>query len=125
MKLEFTKYTEVTTRAKEIKSDFFKEYEKVFVCPDVHNFWISKILVGYNENYEKQDDCVLIERNNIDDYTAHHLKIFSPETLVDMVIKADSEDGCSWDALECDSVEDAINQLEDGFEIFLEDDTTL
>lgn len=49
MKLEFGNYTEVTTRAKEIENDFFEQYEKVFICPDVHNFWISKILVSSYE----------------------------------------------------------------------------
>ena len=122
MKLEFAKYTEVTTRAKEINSDFFKEYEKVFICPDVHDCWVSKILVGFNENYEEQEDCVLIERNKIDDYSAKHMKVIDASTLIDGVLKADSEDGTNWDVLECDSVEDAIEQLEDGFGIFLEDD---
>jgi len=124
-KIEFGKYTEVTKRAKEFDKEFFNEYERVFICPDVHNFWIAKILVGINEDYEEQEDCVLIERNNIDEVSAKHLKMphgLSDNELIDVVLKADSEDGSNWDVLECDSVEDAIEELSDVFGVILEDE---
>ena len=126
-KLEFGKYTEVTKRAKEFNKEFFNENERVFICPDVHNFWIAKILVGINEDYEEQEDCVLIERNNIDEVNVKYLKMphrLSDDELIDLILNIDSEDGSNWDVLECDSIEDAIEQLSDGFGIILEEEAS-
>ena len=40
----------------------------VYVCEDSNDFWISRILKGYNEEYEKDDDMYLVERNKISIY---------------------------------------------------------
>jgi hypothetical protein len=41
--------------------------------------------------------------------------------LIDVVFEADLEDGSNWDVLECNDVEDAIEQLFDSSEIILEE----
>ena len=40
----------------------------VYVCEDSNDFWISRILKGYNEEYERDDNMYLVERNKIDIY---------------------------------------------------------
>ena len=117
MKLEFGKYTKCTKLANKIDEEFFKQYEAVLICPDVQNFWVAKILVGWNEDYEQEEGAVLIERNNIDDYSARHLKPYDHDAIAKKVLKLDSEDGSNWDMLACESVKDAYEQLADIFGI--------
>jgi len=129
MILEFAKYTEVTTRAREIDEVVYKQYEKVFVCPDVHNFWIIKILIGYNEEYIEDDDKVLIERNKINEVSAKHLDnssdlALSNDELIDFVLKTDAEDGSNWDVLECDSIDDAISHIDGGYGLVKDETNT-
>lgn len=48
---DFAKYTEVTDLA--------------FICQDVNDYWLVRILKGYNEDYEKDEDSSLMERDKI------------------------------------------------------------
>ena len=38
-------------------------YLGIYVCMDTNDFWISRILKGYDEEYEKNPDKYLVERN--------------------------------------------------------------
>jgi len=122
MELEFAKYTDVTKLAKKVDSGFYGEYEKILICPDTNNFWVAKILKGYDGTYERNEDVVLIERNNIDDFSAKDLKIYTASNLAREVLTSDSEDGSNWDNLECESVEEALEEIDSGFGIIEEDD---
>ena len=121
MKLDFGKYTNCTKMAKEIDADFYGQYEHVLVCADTNKMWVAKILVGYDEEYNRDSSKVLIERNNIDSLDASYLKMVDHVDLAITTLQADIDDGCNWDVLECDSVEDALDNLADVFGINEED----
>ena len=72
--MEFAKYYNVSDivdnmmEKKEIDSYPTGEdkFLGVYVCEDSNDFWISRILKGYNEEYERDDNMYLVERNKID-----------------------------------------------------------
>lgn len=74
--MEFAKYYNVSdivdTMIEKEEIDCYPtgkdKYLGVYVCEDSNDFWISRILKGYNEEYEKDDDMYLVERNKIDIY---------------------------------------------------------
>lgn len=113
MKFEFAKYTEITDLAFEVNPDYKNEgYIRFFICPDVHDFWFVRILEGYNEEYEKEEGCYLLERNNVEKRSKH-------DTLtverVKSIIKNDAGD--NWDILEGYDLDDLIDALDGGFGI--------
>lgn len=118
MNLDFGKYTECTELAKEIDSGHFGDYEKVFICPDTRNFWVCKILVGYDEEYNQDESSTLIERNNIEDFCARNLRAgLEDKELAMLVLEADAQDGCNWDVTQCDSLDEAVEHVDGGFGI--------
>lgn len=74
--MEFAKYYDVSNIVEDMMNkkevDCYPtgedKYKGVYVCEDSNDFWISRILKGYNEEYEKDDDMYLVERNKIDIY---------------------------------------------------------
>ena len=104
LELEFGKYVEVTIKAKSLFPNDYGDYEKIFIFKDVKNNWVARILKGYNSEYEKVNSKWLIEINKV-----------KKKTILG-ILKEDIEDGfTSCDNLECDSLEDCIEQLDGGF----------
>ncbi len=120
MKFEFAKYTDVTTVAKKMDKEFYGQYEKVLICPDVKSVWVAKILKGYDEDYNVSEDSILIERNKIDEYSAKHSKVLKADLFGSRVLQADIDDDCNWDVEPYDDIEDALDKLSDGFGIIEE-----
>ena len=60
MKLEFSKYTDITSFAKKVNPTMFKGYIKVFICPDTLNWWLATIQKGVNKDYEVDPDVFLV-----------------------------------------------------------------
>jgi hypothetical protein len=119
----------------------------VYVCYDTNDFWISRINKGYNENYEEDDNKYLVERNKISIYDVmdrlhdiydrklpkffekdssvtrknkvhRYLDGFFTKDIVKTVIILDDEDGLSnWDCCETDSLQEAIDVIDDGYGI--------
>jgi len=120
MKFEFARYTDVTKYAKKYSKDkSFNEYvvyEKILICPDTHDCWVAKIQVGYNEQFEKDPDKVIIERNKLDGMGARWGDITDPMYCRE-VLRLDIEYGCYWDVIEYDTIEEAIEDLDGGFGI--------
>ena len=116
MKFEFGKYTEVTSIAHEMNSDYEDmSCVRVFICPDVWDFWFVRVLENINEDYEHEEGVYLIERNKVDmDYKGQELTYGK----VIQLIKED--DFSNWDVVQCDSMEDVIDVLDDGFGVFEE-----
>ena len=124
MKFEFAKYTDVTKYAKELSKENgdmgeYKIYEKILICPDTNDTWVARVQVGYNSDYNTVKDAVIIERNNIDGEGAKYTNINAVD-FCKKILMADMEDGCNWDVTDCDSIEDAIERLDDGFGIIEE-----
>jgi len=110
MNMKFAKYYEITELAKEVNPDMFNEYEKIFICSDTNTFWLAKILADYNEDYEPSIGTYMLERNNIE-------KSFKGEqlSLIDLNNLLIEDDGSNWDNLQCDSLEDALDNLDSGY----------
>lgn len=144
--MKFAKYYNVTNKMNELlkKGQLFS-YEKdlyrgLYICSDTHDFWISRILEGYNEEFEKEEGKWLIERNKIDKYefceflkekkndkasiTDRSLRdyyieqCFSTNEIIENLILLDDKSGLEgWDNFECDSPEEAVDIIDGGYGI--------
>lgn len=112
MKLEFAKFVEVTSFAKKY-NDEYESYERIFICKDSKNNWICRILKGYNKEYEKDENCYLIEREKCPSYN----------NALD-TIKYDVEESCfsNWDIFEKYDMNECVEFLDSGYGIILEGD---
>ena len=125
----------------------YDKFEGVYVCMDTNDFWINRINKGYNEEYEKNDEKYLIERNKISIYDVmdklhelyskklpdfeeadlqfemknkchNYLKKFNTKDICKAVILLDDYDGLSnWDCCEADSLDEAIEIIDGGYGI--------
>jgi len=113
MEFKFGKYTEITEFAFKINPDYKKHgYIRFFVCPDVWDFWFIRILKGYNEEYEKQENSYILERNKIAmDVKGENLNI----TKLKNIIKED--DGENWDIQQSEDINKLIDMIDNGFGI--------
>ena len=74
--MEFAKYYDVShiidDMVKKEEVDCYPtcedKFKGVYVCMDTNDFWISRINKWYNEEYEKDENKYLIERNKISIY---------------------------------------------------------
>lgn len=146
--MEFAKYYNVTNKLKEILNredqvlfSYTKDYcQGLFICSDTHDFWISRILEGYNSEFEQEEGKWLVERNKIDKYEfCEFLKeqkkddsdindrwtrdfyideCFSLDEIIENVILMDDDKGLEgWDNCECNSYEEAIRVIDGGWGI--------
>jgi len=72
--MKFAKYYDVTSKMNQLidKGELFSYakdyYKKLFICMDTNDFWISRVLEGYNSEYDPEQGKWLIEREKIDKY---------------------------------------------------------
>lgn len=111
MKFEFAKYTDVTKLAFELNPEYEKNsYVKVFLCEDTKVFWISRVLKGFNEEYEEDEDSYLVERERVDKTSrAEKLKLPRAKQIVA------SDELENWDYYQYDSLEEAIESIDGGY----------
>jgi hypothetical protein len=111
MKFEFAKYTDVTKLAFELNPEYEKNsYVKVFLCEDTKVFWISRVLKGFNDEYEEDPDSYLVERERVDKTTRAE-KLRMPRAK--QILTDDNLE--NWDCYQYDSLEDAIKSIDDGY----------
>lgn len=145
--MEFAKYYNVTSKLNEmierdnILFSYQKDYCKaLYICMDTHDFWICRILEGYNSEYEQQEDKWLVERNKIDKYrfveflkeykkddsetTTRYARdyyineCFLLDDIIETLILMDDDNGLEgWDNCECDSLEEAVEIIDGGYGI--------
>lgn len=143
--MEFAKYYNVTNIVKKlmneekISSDWEQYSNGVYVCMDTHDFWICRILEGYNDEYEQEEGSWLVERNKICKYDLISFieenaekkfnvknrqdrdRIFDnifTDKLIEWVIKYDDEQGLeNWDNLQEYSLEECVNAIDGGYGI--------
>lgn len=117
MNFEFAKYTEITDFALKVNPDYSNEnYVRFFICPDVWNFWLVRILKGYedtdDEGYVENEDNFIMERNKIDmDVKGQSLSLSKLRQIIE------EDDLSNWDLQQSDDIEELINMLDDGFGI--------
>ena len=150
--MEFAEYYDVSKIVDEmqIKEEIYcyptddNKFAGVYVCMDTNDFWISRILKGYNE---EDENMYLVERNKISIYDvmdklyelsgkrlpefkesemsfeqknkAHnYFRRFKAIDIIKAVIILDDEDGLSnWDCCEAESLDEAIKIIDGGYGI--------
>jgi hypothetical protein len=93
---------------------------------DTWDFWIARILKGYRdddtEGYVADESSFILERNKVE----KPLKSSGIKRKKQLLSVLDEDDFGNWDCKNCDSVEEAIEMLDDGFGIGVyEDNLTL
>lgn len=109
MEFEFGKYTEVTELAHEVNPEYkSSSYSRIFLCTDTHDFWLARILVGFNEEYEKEEGSFVLERDKISkDYKA---EILTKSKAIELLENDSFE---NWD-LQTSNDEDELIEMVDG-----------
>jgi len=153
--MEFAKYYDVSKIVEEMQSKEEincyptgnEKFHGIYVCMDTNDFWICRILKGYDEEYEKHENKYLVERNKISIYAVmdklneiyrkklpelkegelsyeqknkvhFYFRKFKTKDIIKAVIILDDEDGLSnWDCCEADSLEEAIEIIDGGYGI--------
>jgi hypothetical protein len=146
--MEFAKYHNAMEVVKEMieKEEIYGysnngeiNYEGVYVCLDTNDFWLCRILKGYDEEYEDSDGY-LVERNNFDIYQVaekleeiydapcfntmgknnihKYFSKFTTKQIIKVIILLDVDNGFeNWDNCEADTLEEAIEIIDGGFGI--------
>lgn len=119
MILEFGKYTDITNFAKKVNPTMFEGYEKVYICPDTQNWWLSCINKDLNEDYETEEGKYLVERADLDYPDGNRCsKLYLNSNVVRKAIL--DWEGDNWDNYETDSLEEAIEVVDGGYGIIEE-----
>lgn len=145
-KMEFAKYYNVTgvlnkmlEEGNKLLSYIKNYYQGLYICQDTHDFWVCRILEGYNEEFEQEEGSWLVERNKITKYdlldfiqeddeyklefcNRHSRDVaidsFEAKELIKYVILYDDDKGLEgWDNTQCDSLEQCIKVIDGGFGI--------
>lgn len=113
MEFEFAKYTEITDFAHEVNPSYKNEgFVRFFICPDVWDYWFVRILKGYDEDYNEDEDSYILERNKIGkDRKTDNLTLSKIKKIIE------EDDGSSWDIQQSYDIDELIDMLDDGFGI--------
>lgn len=111
MEFEFGKYTDITNFAKKINPEMFAIYEKVYICPDTRNWWLSCVQKDISSEYERIEGYYLIERADINYPTEKLDKHYLNQKMIKQVLL--TWEGDCWDNCEAHSLEE-VNEIIDG-----------
>ena len=113
MEFEFAKHTEVTDLALSINTEYKTNgYTRIFLCPDVHDVWIGRILPGFNEDYESDKDSFLLEIEKVsNDFKGQKL---TPTRVRRILVNDELE---NWDYKQSNDINELIDILDGGFGI--------
>lgn len=117
MKFEFAKYTEITELAFEVNPPYKNDgFVRFFICPDVWDFWLVRILKGYefkeDEGYVNSPENYILERNKIPMGRKNQQLSLSK---VKQIIEED--DGGNWDLKQSYDINELIEMINGGFGI--------
>ncbi len=115
MKFEFAKATDITKFAQSRMPEMYQEYEKIYITPDTNDYHILRILKGFDEDYEPNNDKVILEHQLIPKDKKEE-GIHSLEKLLKIL---DQDDGGNYDYLVRDTFEECIKIVDGGFGINL------
>ena len=121
MTFKFAVATDVTELANKVNPEYKEnDYVKVFLTPDVKNIWINRILQGAryeeDEGYVDDEDSFILESEMVD-YETRLDGRYIPLNLrtARKILKSDSFE--SWECVNCDTLEDAIEIVDGGWGI--------
>ncbi len=153
--MEFAKYYDVSKIVDDMqtKEEIYgyptgeDKFISIYVCMDTNDFWICRILKGYNEEYEQDENMYLVERNKFSIYDVmdklydqfgkrlpefkenelscvqknkvhDYFGKFKTKDIIKAVIILDDEDGLTnWDCSEAEFLEEAIEIIDGGYGI--------
>lgn len=153
--MEFAKYYDVSKIVDDMqtKEEIYgyptgeDKFIGIYVCMDTNDFWICRILKGYNEEYEQDENMYLVERNKFSIYDVmdklydqfgkrlpefkenelscvqknkvhDYFGKFKTKDIIKAVIILDDEDGLTnWDCSEAEFLEEAIEIIDGGYGI--------
>ena len=132
--MQFAKYYDVTT----IMHEEYKKagYSNIYICQDVTDYHIIRVLPNYNEEFEYEEGKILVEMENIsiwevlesydEDSTGLNkndihdmLSVFSDENIFKHIMQIDCEEHGmeNYDIKEVESLEEAEEIIDGGFGI--------
>ena len=112
MKFDFAVATDITEFAKSRMPEMYGHYEKIYITPDTNDYHILRIIKGYGENYERNENKVILEHQLISKSKTE--KINTLENLKKILQK---DDGGNYDYRVKNSVEECITIVDGGFGI--------
>lgn len=153
--MEFAKYYDVSKIVDDMqtKEEIYgyptgeDKFISIYVCMDTNDFWICRILKGYNEEYEQDENMYLVERNKFSIYDVmdklydqfgkrlpefkenelscvqknkvhDYFGKFKTKDIIKAVIILDDEDGLTnWDCSEAEFLEETIEIIDGGYGI--------
>lgn len=132
--MKFAKYYDVTT----IMHEEYKKagYSNIYICQDVTDYHIIRVLPNYNEDFEYEEGKILVEMENIsiwevlesydEDSTGLNkndihdmLEMENDKSIFEHIMRIDCEDHGmeNYDIEEVESLEEAEQIIDGGFGI--------
>ena len=113
MTFKFGVYTEITDLAFKLNPENEKSgYIRFFICPDVWDTWLVRVVEGYNEDYERVDGVYLLEREKLEnDYKGQKLSHRRVKEIIE------NDEGENWDVTEYIDLDTLIEDIDGGFGI--------
>ena len=116
------------------------QYKGLFICIDTNAFWVSRVLEGYNSNFERESGAWLVEQNKLDKYEfcafvkertnatsliftkrdrdCYIAECFTVAELLEFAIRMDDAQGLKgFDVCQCASYADCIKVIDGGYGI--------
>lgn len=122
LEFRFGVYTEITELAKDCFPEKYMEYARIFICPDVRDFQLIRVLEGYAADYDVCPGAYLVEYERIPKLAC------GQELAVNVLRRVLEQDDplCSFSIHEFDTIEAVIDSIDNGFGIInLKKDETI
>ena len=116
MEFRFGMYTEVTDLMFEMYPSLKNDgYERFFICPHTNDYWVCRILKGFDKEYGGDEDSYLLERNKIERW--HEKNVDYTLSRIKKALTMDFEDGGNWDFEQSYNVDELIEMIDGGYGI--------
>ena len=111
LNFKFATATEVTELAHQVNPEYKENgYSRIFVCPDVRDIHILRILPGVGADYVTNPDKVVLEHEKV----SKPFRGFKPDlAYITNILQED--DLSNWDYSEFDTEQGALDVIDGGF----------
>ena len=89
-----------------------RTYKRLFICPDVNNFWLVRILKGFDEDYEEDNDSYILERTGL--YMEVKGQSLNCLLLKELLLE---DDFINWDMYVSYDLKELLDRVDDGYGI--------
>lgn len=109
MIFEFAKATDITVFAKSRMPEMYGEYENIYIIPDTNDYHILRIVKGYGEDYEPDQNKVILEHQKIPKTKGDKVN-----SLTKLRSILDQDDGGNWSYEALSSLDECIKIVDGG-----------